>query len=155
MEERFLRILEAGEISIRWVKPLTDPRPNTPFPWQDLDILIVIDPPGFIATSPAGKSWAYGRGDTLVPEPELVRLDPNYPWYHIMSAIQNLHARPEIKRAAICSTKRSDMKWWNELCEEVSRKAQEFTAANTVQNRRFRRTPESLWLTAILPLEAW
>lgn len=154
-DQSFLRILENAEISVGWVKPATDPQPNTPFPWRDLDLLIVISPPGIMAASPQGEQWLYSMGDTLVPETHLTALDPNYPWYHIMSAIQSIHHAPGIKKAAICSTNRADMRWWNQLCEEVAEKGFQLSESNTLQNGHISRNHENLWVTALLPLEAW
>ena len=150
-----LNILQAEEISLTWVKPTEGPHPAAPIHWQDMDLLIVISPPGIIPTTSRGESWLYSRGDTLVPEPELTQLDPVYPWYHLLSAIQSIHMDPTIERVAVCSTDQADMVWWNLLCERLAREATELAKATEDSNEKIVRTASNLWITALFPLEKW
>lgn len=71
-----------------------------------------------------------------------------------MTAINSIHNQTALKKAAIRSTNRADMRWWNQPSQKVAQKAHEPTSENTIKNRHTGRTNYNPRVTAFMPLEA-
>ena len=148
----FNAVLRSPDLETKWVKPLTR-KEGTKICWEEIDMVLILNPPGFIGVTEPGQIWMGKMGDTLVPEQRLRDQDPMYPWYHMLSAIQSIQREESLETVVACAKNSQDMEKWDELCMGISEAGSQLMQELERTGLAVAQVPEMLWVTSFQPLE--